>query len=188
MDELHKRPYICHLGYQKMIMTTGKQFYLYVLNKDIANYLSKCLECQQVKAEHRHPIGFLQPLSIPKWKWETISMEFITRLPKSTRKNDSMMVVVNKLSKSSHFVLFQSTCKAIDIANIFMKEIFRLHGMPKEIVSDPNTKITSSLWKSLMVGFETKLLFSRAYHPQTDGQTERVNQIVEGMLRMHLMH
>ena len=98
------------------------------------------------------------------------------------------MVVVDKLSKSAHFVPVKSTCKAIDISNIFMKEIFRLHGMPREIVSDRDTKFTSRFWKSLMVGFETKLLFSRAYHAQTNGKIERVNQILEDMLRMHVMH
>jgi hypothetical protein len=85
MDELHKRPYTGHPGYQKMITTTRKQFYWPGLKKDIANYLAKCLECQQVKAEHRHPTGLLQPLPIPEWKWETISMDFITGLPKSTK-------------------------------------------------------------------------------------------------------
>jgi hypothetical protein len=96
-------------------------------------------------------------------------MDFITGLPKSTKKNYSLMVVVEKLSKFSHFIHVKSTCKAIDIANIFMKEIFRLHGMPKEIVSDKDTKFTSNFWKSLMDDFETKLLFSTTYHPQTDG-------------------
>jgi hypothetical protein len=188
MDELHKIPYTGHSGYQKMITTTRKQFYWLGLKKDIANYLSKCLECQQVKAEHRHLAGLLQPLPIPECKWETISMDFITGFPKSTKKNDTIMVMVDKLSKSVHFIPVKSTCKAIDIANIFMKEIFRLHGMPKEIVSDRDTKFTSNFWKSLMIGLETKLLFSTAYHPQTDGKTERVNQILEDMLRMHVMH
>jgi hypothetical protein len=188
MDELHKRPYTGHPGYQKMITAIRKQFYWPGLKKDIANYLDKCLECQQVKVEHRHLVGLLQPLPIPEWKWETISMDFIIGLPKSTKKNDSIMVVVDKLSKSAHFIPVKSTCKAIDIANIFMKEIFRMHGMPKEIVSNRDTKFTSNFWKSLMVGLETKFLFSTTYHPQTDGQTERVNQIVEDMLRMHVMH
>jgi hypothetical protein len=188
MDELHKRPYTGHPGYQKMITTTRKQFYWPGLKKHIDNYLARCLECQQVKAEHPHPVGLLQPLPIPDWKWETISMDFITRLPKSTKQNDAIMVVVDKLSKSSHFVPIKSTCKAIDIANIFMKEIFRLHGMPKEIVSDRDTKFTSRFWKSLMDGFKTNMLFSTTYHPQNDGKIERVNQIVEDMLRMHVMH
>jgi hypothetical protein len=158
------------------------------LKKDIAEYLAKCIELKQVKAEHRHPTRLLQPLPIPEWKWETISMDFITGLPTSTKQNDAIMVVVDKLSKSAHFIPIKSTCKAIDIANIFMKEIFRLHGMPEEIVSDRDTKFTSNFWKSLMAGLKTKLLFSIAYHPKTDGQTERVNQILEDMLRMHVMH
>jgi hypothetical protein len=171
MDELHKRPYTGHPRYQKMIIATRKQFYWLGLNKYIANYLSKCLECQQVKAEHWHPTRFLQPLPIPEWKWETISMDFIIGLPTSTKHNDAIMLVVDELSKSTHFLPIKLTCKAIDITNIFMKEIFRLHGLPKEIMSDRDTKFTSNFWKSLMVGLETKLLFSTAYHPQTDGHT-----------------
>jgi hypothetical protein len=115
-------------------------------------------------------------------------MDFITGLPTLTKQNDAIMVVVDKLSKSAHFIPVKWNCKAIDIASIFMKEIFRLHGMPKEIVYDRDTKFTSKFWKSLMVGLETKLLFSTTYHPQTDGQIERVNQILEDMLRMHVMH
>jgi hypothetical protein len=86
----------------------------------------------------------LQPLPIPEWKWETISMDFITGLPTSTKQNDVVMVVVDKLSKSAHFIPVKSTCKEIDIAQVFMKKIFRLHGMPKEIVSDRDMKFTSN--------------------------------------------
>jgi hypothetical protein len=167
MDELHKRPYTSHPRYQKMITATRKHFYWPGLKKYIAEYIAKCIECQQVKAEHRHPAGLL---------------------PTSTKQNDAIMVVVDKLSKFPHFIPIKSTCKAIDITNIFMKEIFRLHGMPKEIVFDRDTKFTSNFWKSLMVGLETKLIFNTTYHLQTDGQTERVNQILEDMLRMHVMH
>jgi hypothetical protein len=102
-------------------------------------------------------------------------MDFITRLPKSTKKNDVIMVVVDKLNKTVDFNLIKSNCKEIDISSIFMKEIFILHGMPKEIISYIDTKFTSNFWNSLFVGFETKLLFSTTYHPQNDGQTERVN-------------
>jgi hypothetical protein len=96
-------------------------------------------------------------------------MDFITGLPTSTKQNDVIMVVVDNLSKSDHFIPVKSTCKAIDITNVFMKKIFRLHGMLEEIVSDRDTKFTSNFWKSLMAGLETKLLFSTAHHPQTDG-------------------
>jgi hypothetical protein len=98
------------------------------------------------------------------------------------------MLVVDKLSKDYHFIVVKSTCKEIDIANIFMKEIFRLHGMPREIISDRDTKFTSGVWKSLFVGFGTKLLFTTSYHPQTNGKTDRVNRVLEDMLRMHVMH
>jgi hypothetical protein len=85
-----------------------------------------------------------QPLPIPEWKWETISKDFITGLPKSTKQNDATMVVVEKLSKVTHFIPIKSTCKVVYIASIFMKEIFRLHGMPKEIISNRDTTFTSN--------------------------------------------
>jgi hypothetical protein len=102
MDELHKIPYTGHPGYQKMIMTTRKLFYWPGLKNDIDDYLAKCLECQQVKEEYQHLARLLQPLPIPEWKWETISMDFIIGLPKSTKHNDTIMVVVDKLSKATH--------------------------------------------------------------------------------------
>jgi transposase InsO family protein len=98
------------------------------------------------------------------------------------------MVVVDNLSKETHFIPIKSTFKSIDVANVFMKEIFRLHGFPKTIISDRDAKFTSSFWRSLFAGLGTQLEFSTTYHPQTDGQTERVNKILEDMLRMHVMH
>jgi hypothetical protein len=121
MDELHKIPYTSHLGYQKMITITSKLFYWSGLKKDIVDYLDNCLECQQVKAEHQYPTGMLHPLPIPEWKWETISMDFITVLPRSTKQNEPIMVVVEKLSKAAHLIRINSTCKAIDISIISMK-------------------------------------------------------------------
>jgi hypothetical protein len=124
IDEIHKRPYTGHPMYQKMIIATQKQFYWLGLKKDIAKYLAQYIECQQVKVKHRHPAELLHPLSIPKWKWETISMDFITGLPTSTKQNDPIMVVVDKLSKSTHLIPIRSTFKVIDVAQIFMKEVF----------------------------------------------------------------
>lgn len=154
------------------------------MRKDIANYLTKCLECQQVKVEHRHPAGLMQPIPIPEWKWEVISLDFITGLPKSKRGNDSIMVVVDRLSKSAHFIPVQSTYKTVQIVDLFMREIFRLHGIPKTVISDRDAKFTSA---ALFTGQGTQVNFSIAYHPQTDGQTERVNQVLEDMLRMYVM-
>ena len=130
---------------------------------------NRCQYCQQVKAEHQHPADLLQPLPVPEWKWETISLDFITGFPKNHKHNDSIMVVINKLSKSAHFIPVKSTFKAINIAEIFMKESFRLHGIPKMVISDRDVKFTSTFWKELFAGLNTNLNFSTSYHPQMDG-------------------
>ena len=104
-----------------------------------------------VKVEHQHPAGLLQPLPVPEWKWEVISMDFITGLPMTWRQHDSIMVVVDKLTKAAHFIPVKSTYETGDIAKIFMKEIFKLHGLPKAIVSDRDVKFTSNFWKGLFV-------------------------------------
>ena len=103
------------------------------------------------------------------------------------RQHDSIMVVVDKLTKETHFIPVNSMHKTNDMAKIFMKEIFKLHGLPKATVSDRDVKFTSNFWKGLFVDLGTKLNFSTAYHPQTNGQTERVNQVLEDMLRMYMM-
>ena len=114
-------------------------------------------------------------------------MDFITCLPKNFLHHDSIMVGVDKLSKVSHFIPVECTYKDVNIVDIFMKQIFRLHGVPKVIVSDRDTKFTGNFWKDLFKGLGTQLNFSIAYHLQTDGQTERVNQVLEDMLRMYVM-
>jgi len=129
----------------------------------------------------------LQPFPVPEWKWEIISMDFIIGLSMTWRQHDSIMVVVDKLTKVAHFIPVKYMHKTNDIGNIFMKEIFKLHGFPKAIVSDRDVKFTSNFWKGLFADLGTKLNFSTAYHPQIDGQTERVNQVLEDMLRMYVM-
>jgi len=152
------------------------------MKKEVQEYLGCCLEFQLIKVEHRHPAGLLHPLPIPEWKWETISIDFITGLPKTKKLHESITMVVDKLRKSGHFIHVQSTYKAVQIANIFMQNAFKLHGLPKMIISDRDVKFTSAFWKALYEGLGTQLHFSITYHPQTDGQTEIVNQVVEDML------
>ena len=108
--------------------------------------------------------------------------DFITRLPKTNKQHDSIMVVVDKLNKAAHFIPIKSTYKAINIANIFMKEIFQLHGIPKVVISDKDVKFTGNFWKSVFKGLDTQVNFSTAYHPQRDGQTKRTNQVLEDMM------
>eukprot|EP00253_Pinus_taeda_P028202 PITA_28202 len=187
LNEFHTSHYAGHPGYQKMLTALRKEYYWPGMKKHVAEYLARCLECQQIKTEHQHPAGLLQPLPIPEWKWEIISMDFITGLPKKKRNNDSIMVVVDKLSKAAHFIPAQSTYRAVQIVHIFMQNVFRLHGLPKTIISDRDVKFTSAFWRVLFAELGTRLNFSTAYHPQTDGQTERVNQMVEDMLRACVM-
>ena len=131
--------------------------------------------------------GFLHPFPFLEWKWEVVSMDFITGFPMTWRKHDSIMVLVDKLTKEAPFTLVKSTHNTDDIANIFMKDIFKLHGFPKAIVSDRDAKVTSNFWKGLFADLCTKLNFSASYHPQTNGKTERVNQVLEDMIRMYVM-
>jgi hypothetical protein len=146
------------------------------------------MECQKVKAEHRHPARLLQPLPTPEWKWEVVTMDFITGLPRIGKMHDSIMVVVEKITKDAHFIPLKTTHKVADVVDIFIKEVARLHGIPKTIVSDRDPKFTLNFWKGLFKGFGTNMNFSTAYHLDSDGQIERVNRVIEDMLRMYVMN
>ena len=134
-----------------------KDYFWSNIKNELAEYIARCFECQQVNTEHRHPSSLLQPLPIPSWKWEIISLDFITGLPRNQNQNDSIRVVVDKLSKDAHFVPVKTIHKATNIAEIFMKQIFRLHGIPKVIISDRDPKFTGNLWNSLFKGLNTSL-------------------------------
>ncbi|KAA3470147.1 reverse transcriptase [Gossypium australe] len=142
-----------------------------------------CLVCQQVKAEHQVPSGLLQSIMIPEWKWERITMDFVTGLPLSPGKKDAIWVVVDRLTKLAHFVPVRIDYSLDKLAELYIAEIVRLHGVPLSIVSDRDPRFTSQFWKKLQEALGTKLHFSTAFHPQTDGQSERIIQILEDMLR-----
>ena len=141
------------------------------MKSEVDEFLARCIECHQVKYEHQHPTGLLQPLPIPNWKWEVISLDFVTGLPKNQKHNNSIMVVVDKLSKATHFIIVKTTYTTANIVDIFMKEIFCLHGIPKVIISNKDPKFSDNFLKSLIKVQDTKLNYSTAYHPQVDGQT-----------------
>ena len=151
------------------------------MKKDIVEFIAKCLTCQKIKAEHQKPAGKLKPLEIPEWKWDSIGMDFIMGLPKTRSGFDAIWVIIDRLTKSAHFLAKKTRWSVNILAALYMKEIVRLHGIPKNIVSDRDARFTSYFWRELQVSLGTKLKFSTAFHPQTNGQTERVNQIVEDM-------
>ena len=125
------------------------------MKNELAEYIARCFECQQVKTKHQHPASLLQMLPIPNWKWEIISLDFITGFPRNQNQNDSIRVIIDKLSKAAHFIPVKTTYKAVNIAEIFMKQIFHLHGIPKVIISDRDPKFTRNFWKSLFKGLNT---------------------------------
>ncbi|TYJ95735.1 ty3-gypsy retrotransposon protein [Cucumis melo var. makuwa] len=139
--------------------------------------------CTRVKAPRQKPAGLLQPLSIPKWKWENVSMDFITGLPRTLRGFTVIWVMVDRLTKSAHFVSGKSTYTTSKWAQLYMSEIVRLYGVPVSIVSDRDARFTFKFWKGLQTAMGTRLDFSTTFHPQTDSQTERLNQVLEDMLR-----
>ena len=121
LNEIHKTPYSGHPSYQKTITMLRKEYFWPNMKTELAEYIAICFEFQQVKTEHQHPAGLLQPLPIPSWKWEIISLDFVIGLPRNQILNDSIMVVVDKLSKAAHFIPVKTTYKAANIANIFLK-------------------------------------------------------------------
>lgn len=124
-----------------------KEYFWLGMKKAIVDYIAICMECQQVNVGHRNLAGLLQPLPIREGKWEVVTIEFFTKLPRTTRQHDSIMVVVDKLTKVAHFILVKSTHKASNIAKIYMKEISVLHGIPKSIVSYIDSKFTSNFFR-----------------------------------------
>ncbi|TYK03209.1 pol protein [Cucumis melo var. makuwa] len=183
LSEAHSSPFSMHPGNTKMYQDL-KQVYLWRnMKREVVEFVSKCLVCQQVKAPRQKPTGLLQPLSIREWKWENVSMDFITGLPRTLRGFIVIWVVVDRLTKSAHFVPGKSTYTASKWAQLYMSEIVRLHEVPVSIVSDRDARFTSKFWKVLQTAMGTRLDFSTTFHQQTDGQIERLNQVLEDMLR-----
>ncbi|GER51815.1 polyprotein [Striga asiatica] len=153
LTEAHSTPYLAHPGSTKMYHELKRSFCWRGMKRDVADFVEKCLVCQQVKAEHKCPIGLLQPLEIPSWKWEEVTMDFVTGLPKSSEHHDAIWVVVDRLTKVAHF-------------------------MPVSM-----TMSMDQFWESLHEAMDTQLKFSSAYHPETDGQSEKMIQTLEDMHR-----
>ena len=182
LAEAHRTSYTVHPGETKMYRDLRQHFWWPGLKRSIAEFVARCLTCQQVKIEHRRPAGTLQPLEIPEWKWEHITMDFVTGLPR-TRKKDAIWVIVDRLTKSAHFIPMSLTDSMEHLALLFRNEIFVRHGAPVSITSDRDPRFVSRFWRHFHKSFGTKLQFSTAYHPQTDGQSERTIQTLEDMLR-----
>nr|GEW23781.1 retrotransposable element Tf2 [Tanacetum cinerariifolium] len=170
-------------GSTKMYGDLKQHFWWNGMKQDIATFVGKCLICQQVKIECQRASGLLQPLDILVWKWDEISIDFVTGLPRIQKKNDAIWVVVDRLTNSAHFLPIRKDFSISRLADIFQLEIVRLHGTPLAIVSNRDPRFTSRFWKGFQNAWGTRLKFSTEFHPGTDGQTERTIQTLEDMLR-----
>jgi hypothetical protein len=182
LDEAHLSRYSIHPGSTKMYHDLKQHYWWTKMKIEIARYLARCDICRRVKAIHMKVAGPLQSLPIPTWKWEDISMDFIVGLPRNAKGYDSIWVIIDRLTKIAHFLPVKTYYPVLTYAELYIARILSLHGIPKTIVSDRGPQFVSKLWEELHKSLGTKLLHSSVYHPQTSGQTERVNQILEDML------
>ncbi|GJT40298.1 putative reverse transcriptase domain-containing protein [Tanacetum coccineum] len=183
MHESHKSKYSIHLGSDKMYQDMKKLYWWPNMKADIATYVNKCLTCAKVKAEHQRPSGLLVQPKIPEWKWDNITMDFVTKLPKTSQGYDTIWVIVDRLTKSAIFTPMRETDPLDKLARLYLKEVVTRHGIPVSIICDRDPRFASNFWRSLQNALGTNLDMSTAYHPQTDGQSERTIQTLEDMLR-----
>jgi hypothetical protein len=160
-----------------------QQFWWTRMKREAACYVSECDICRKVKADYMKPGGLLQPLSFPDWKWDDISIDFIVGLSMTVRNFDLIWVIVDRLSKSVHFIPVNTNYKVQKYAEIYIARVLCLHGVLKMIISDRGSQFVAHFWEQLHASLGTRLIHSSAYHPETDGQTERVNQILKDILR-----
>ncbi|GJW34114.1 putative reverse transcriptase domain-containing protein [Tanacetum coccineum] len=170
MHESHKSKYSIHPGSDKMYQDIKKLYWWPNMKANIATYVSKCLTCAKVKAEHKRPSGLLVQPEIPQWKWDNITMDFVTKLPKSSQGYDTIWVIVDRLTKSAIFMPMRETDPLDKLARMYLKEVVTKHGIPVSIICDRDPRFSSNFWKSLQKALGTSLDMSTAYHPETDGQ------------------
>jgi IS30 family transposase len=187
-DEAHMSKFSIHRSSTKIYQDLKWNFWWSNMKVNIAKYVAECDTSHRMKISHLKSAGVLQPLSIPMCKWDDISMDFIVGLPLTARKKDSIWVVVDRLTKTAHFIAIHTIYLVQQYAEIYMDHIVRLHGISKTIISDRGTQFVARFWEQLHECLGTKLIRSSSYHPQTDGQTERINQILEDMLRASILH
>lgn len=182
LKEYHDSPVGGHSGELKTYLRLAADWHWYGMRKDVAAYVQQCVICQQHKTSQLSPAGLLQPLPLPELVWDEITMDFIEGLPSSKGYN-TILVVVDRLTKFAHFISLKHPFLAYSVAAVFIKEVVRLHGFPSSIISDRDRIFMSNFWKEFFRLQGTSLKRSSAYHPQSDGESEIVNKCLETYLR-----
>jgi hypothetical protein len=185
LKECHDGSIAGHGGAKRTITFLNKSYYWPNLKDSVEEYVKTCLTCQQNRTFNKKQTDLLQPLSIPEGPWESVSMDFMVSLP-PLRGFDAIMVVVDRFSKMAHFIPTKDEAMAQEIGRLFFTHVFKHHGLPKDIVSDRNPKFTNKFWRTLWKRMGLELKMSTSFRPQTDGQTERVNLVIQKFLRNYV--
>ena len=191
IDTFHSGMLSGHWGATKTVEMIHRYYYFHGIKAKVKRHIALCDLCQRVKSDHQRPSGLLVSLDIPDRKWESITIDWIVRLPEvhyQRRKYDGILVVVDRATKMTHLIATHSTETAQDTARLLMDNVFRLHGVPRNIHSDRDTRLTSQFWQEYARLLDIKHSMSAAYHPQSNGQAERTVQTVKQLLRMARFH
>ena len=186
IKECHDSKWAGHPGVERTTALVQASYFWPHMRDDIEAYVRTCLVCQLDKADRQLPAGLLEPLPTASRPWESVTMDFISALPKSEGCG-SIMVVVDRYSKYATFIAAPTDCKADEAAHLFVKHIIKLWGVSKSIVSDQDPHFTGRFWMELFKMLGTDLKFSTSFHPQMDGQTERINSLLEMYIRHYVV-
>nr|GFA45855.1 putative reverse transcriptase domain-containing protein [Tanacetum cinerariifolium] len=170
MHESHKSRYSIHPGSKKMYQDVKKLYWWPNMKAGITTYVSKCLTCARVKAKHQRPSGLLVQPAILEWKWDNITMDFITKLPKSSQGFETIWVIMDRLTKSAHFLPIRENDSLEKLARLYLNKIVARHEIPVSIICDRDGRFTSNFWKSFQKALDTDICMSTAYHPETDAE------------------
>jgi transposase InsO family protein len=183
----YKSPISGHMGRARTYEALSREYYWPGMLDYISCWIKNCHTCRRVTSSREAKQGVLKPLPIPERAWQDLSMDFVTHLPESNGHN-TILVVVNRLTKIKHFIACNGTCDAEDLARLFIKHIWKLHSLPNTIVSDRGPQFVSEFWKHLTRHLSITALLSTAFHPPTDGQTEIANTFLEQYLRSQVSY
>ena len=186
MREMHDSAHSGHMGVKKTRKAIERLYNWPSMKDDVAHYVTTCAGCQRNKSSNQKPAGLMQPLPVPARKWGSVSMDLITALPETASGNSAIVVFVDRLSKMTHLAACPTSIDTRAFAKLFRHEVVRLHGLPYEFVSDRDGRFTSNFMREVCRLLNVKQAMSTAYHPQTDGQTERTNRTLEDMLRQYV--
>lgn len=186
LREAHDSVVAGHLGAAKTLEVLSRTFWWPQMSTTIHDYCRSCDGCQHSKASNHRPPGLLMPIPAPEEPWSTVTMDFITSMPRTPRGFDAVCAFVDKTTRRMHWAPLKGTASAPDVAKLFFDTVFRLHGLPRVILSDRDAKFTGNFWRALFKLCDTRLAMSTAFHPQTDGLTERGNRTLENMLRIYV--